>query len=221
MWRIERLLRILFPTATRACTFYSHNSLYANYDGISIEQISCSLAGPADLPDPDNMSFDYLLQMADTNAAFRAIVTDSYLKARFIDTVSDEEYKRGRHIVFEGIADRPAKFTDRLIIIYRYETGLRLMRHFGRLISVVELETTAYSSRQVSAIHAHVSEYCRLDIFIIRGNKTQQITGPPPPSDDDYWLWLQSVMGWPASGYTNCENVMISRDCSEKGVFVW
>lgn len=217
VWRIECLLRILLPTAIRAWTFYCHNTLYANYDGISIEQISCSLAGPAAFPDPDNLNFDYLLELVDTNPAFRAIVTDSYMKARFIDNTSVEKYSRVRHIVFEGIADRPAVFTDRLITIYRYETGMRLLKHFGSLVKVVEFETTPYSVDQVTEIYNTVRKYCRLNYLEVRGTKSEQITGPTPMVLE--WSW--SVMGWPTSRYANWENVMISRDCSGKGVFIW
>lgn len=85
----------------------------------------------------------------------------------------------GKKVLFRESSELVARAKDVEIQITNFETGLRLLKHFGHLLEVVEIDTDSYTQAQVSELAQHLHTYCAntLIMLSVSGDKVGSVVG--------------------------------------------
>lgn len=97
------------------------------------------------------------MQMIDSDPEFRKSITDDYMLSFYrIDE---------RLVTFRGERDMSSQLFQWQLVVTNYETGLRLLEHFGHLVRRVSFETDTYTEAQALQIGQYINKYCTSSVY--------------------------------------------------------
>lgn len=98
------------------------------------------------------MNFDQFMKIIDSDPEFRETITDDYM--RVIYRVHE------RSVTFRGLSDMSTQLFQMQLVVTHYETGLRLLKHYGHVVRRVSFETDTYTEAQAAKIGQFINKYC-------------------------------------------------------------